>query len=101
MIELAGRTLTRTTAPRVAVPPWQRGVGLLRQGPGLFPHLSVRDNLAYAGTAGGGAELTSLALALGIGDLLTAMPSSAVRRSAASRRPWPAAARPLRRAAAR
>ncbi len=74
-IELAGRTLTRTTAPRVAVPPWQRGVGLLRQDPGLFPHLSVRDNLGYAGIAGGGGELTSLALALGIGDLLAAMPA--------------------------
>ena len=26
----------------VEVPPWQRRVGLLRQDPGLFPHLSVR-----------------------------------------------------------
>ena len=29
-VELAGRTLTRMTLPRVAVPPWQRGIGLLR-----------------------------------------------------------------------
>jgi molybdate transport system ATP-binding protein len=76
LVELAGRTLTRTSAPRVAVPPWQRRVGLLRQDPGLFPHLSVRDNLAYARTADAdGSELAELAEALGIGDLLTAMPS--------------------------
>ena len=76
LIELAGRTLTRTAAPAVAVPPWQRQVGLLRQDPGLFPHLSVRDNLAYArATDPRGAELTGLAGALGIGDLLDAMPA--------------------------
>ncbi len=58
------------------MPPWQRGVGLLRQDPGLFPHLSVRDNLAYARPAGSrGGELTSLADALGIGELLSAMPA--------------------------
>jgi molybdate transport system ATP-binding protein len=75
-VELAGRTLTRTTAPRVAVPPWQRRIGLLRQDPGLFPHLSVRDNLAYARTADAhGGELTELADALGIGSLLAAMPA--------------------------
>jgi ABC-type sulfate/molybdate transport systems ATPase subunit len=75
-VELAGRTLTRTTAPRVAVPPWQRRIGLLRQDPGLFPHLSVRDNLCYARTADAhGGELTELADALGIGGLLAAMPA--------------------------
>ncbi len=76
LIELAGRTLTRTARPRVAVPPWQRRVGLLRQDPGLFPHLSVRDNLAYARSADPrGAELTELAGALGIAELLAAMPA--------------------------
>ncbi|MGB6453032.1 MAG: ABC transporter ATP-binding protein, partial [Streptosporangiaceae bacterium] len=105
-IELAGRILTRTTSPRVAVPPWRRRVGLLRQDPGLFPHMSVRDNLSYARTAraaarasagsgsagsgsagsgaasagsggpgGPGTELSRLADALGIGDLLAAMPA--------------------------
>jgi ABC-type sulfate/molybdate transport systems ATPase subunit len=75
-VELAGRTLTRTIKPRVAVPPWQRGVGLLRQDPGLFPHLSVRDNLGYARTAGSHRdELKSLADALSIGELLSAMPA--------------------------
>jgi molybdate transport system ATP-binding protein len=101
-IELAGRILTRTSRPRVAVPPWQRRVGLLRQDPGLFPHLSVRANLTYARTArhgtgtatrtgpvigtgtttrtgadqgAPGAELTEVADALGIGSLLAAMPA--------------------------
>jgi molybdate transport system ATP-binding protein len=94
-IELAGRILTRTSRPRVAVPPWLRRVGLLRQDPGLFPHMSVRDNLAYARSAraatkasaesaaagaetggrGGTGELAQLADALGIGDLLAAMPA--------------------------
>jgi ABC-type sulfate/molybdate transport systems ATPase subunit len=76
MVELAGRTLTRTSSPRIAVPPWRRRVGLLRQDPGLFPHLSVRGNLAYARTADPhGTELAVLADALGIDDLLTAMPA--------------------------
>jgi molybdate transport system ATP-binding protein len=92
-IELAGRVLTRTSKPRIAVPPWQRRVGLLRQDPGLFPHLSVRANLTYARTASHGAaaapagpgaagaaaaassELTQVADALGIGGLLAAMPA--------------------------
>jgi molybdate transport system ATP-binding protein len=75
-VELAGRTLTRTVAPRVAIPPWRRRVGLLRQDPGLFPHLSVRDNLAYARNADpGGAELAGLAAALGLDGLLQAMPA--------------------------
>ena len=47
-VELGGRVLTCTDAPAVAVPPWLRRVGLLRQDPGLFPHLTVRANLTYA-----------------------------------------------------
>jgi ABC-type sulfate/molybdate transport systems ATPase subunit len=59
-----------------AVPPWQRRVGLLRQNPGLFPHLSVRDNLCYAPTASPSAdELSSLASVLGIETLLPVMPA--------------------------
>jgi molybdate transport system ATP-binding protein len=82
-IELGGRTLTSTDSPRVAVPPWERRVGLLRQDPGLFPHLSVRANLTYARSArpgrGGreavGVELTGIASSLGIEGLLGAMPA--------------------------
>jgi len=75
-IELAGRVLTSTAPPAVALPPWQRRVGLLRQNPGLFPHLTVRDNLCYAPSAPRpGAELSALASVLGIESLLSAMPA--------------------------
>ena len=77
-VALHGRVLTSTVpaTPARAVPPWQRRVGLLRQDPGLFPHLSVRDNLGYAPTADRhGAELAELAGLLGIGGLLPAMPA--------------------------
>jgi molybdate transport system ATP-binding protein len=76
VISLGGRVLTSTVPPVTAVPPWQRRVGLLRQNPGLFPHLSVRDNLCYAPSAPkSGPELSSLAAALGLDGLLTAMPA--------------------------
>jgi len=76
LITLAGRVLTATAPPPVAVPPWQRRVGLLRQDPGLFPHLSVRANLGYGPAADrSGAELVQLAEMLGIGNLLAAMPA--------------------------
>jgi ABC-type sulfate/molybdate transport systems ATPase subunit len=76
LVKLAGRVLTSTEQPQVAVPPWRRQVGLLRQDPGLFPHLSVRDNLLYARSADPtGSELGELADALGIGALLAAMPA--------------------------
>jgi ABC-type sulfate/molybdate transport systems ATPase subunit len=76
LISVNGRVLTSTDPPVRAVPPWQRRVGLLRQNPGLFPHLSVRDNLRYAPSAPrSGTELSSLAAVLGIGDLLSAMPA--------------------------
>ncbi len=72
-IVLGGRVLT-STEPRQAVPPWDRRVGLLRQDPGLFPHLSVRANLAY-GRPAPEPELTELAGLLGVGDLLPVMPA--------------------------
>jgi ABC-type sulfate/molybdate transport systems ATPase subunit len=76
LISVNGQVLTSTDPPVRAVPPWQRRVGLLRQNPGLFPHLSVRDNLCYAPSAPrSGTELSSLASELGIGDLLSAMPA--------------------------
>jgi ABC-type sulfate/molybdate transport systems ATPase subunit len=73
---LGGRLLTSTDPPQIMVPPWQRRVGLLRQDPSLFPHLSVRDNLRYAPSASRSpAELAELATVLGIGGLLAAMPA--------------------------
>jgi len=78
-VELGDRVLTSTAVsgvagPGVAVPPWQRRVGLLRQDPGLFPHLSVRANLLYARSASP-TELDALAASLEIGGLLSAMPA--------------------------
>jgi ABC-type sulfate/molybdate transport systems ATPase subunit len=76
LITLDGEVLTRTERPAVSVPAWRRQVGLLRQDPGLFPHLSARANLAYAREVDPvGVELTTLADALGIGELLAAMPA--------------------------
>lgn len=75
-VVLGDRVLTSTAPPVRAVPPWQRRIGLLRQDPGLFPHLSVRDNLAYAPAVDRcGAELAELAGLLGLGGLLSAMPA--------------------------
>jgi molybdate transport system ATP-binding protein len=75
-VMLAGRVLTRTAAPRLAVPPWRRGIGLLRQDPGLFPHLTVRQNLEYgAGRNPDRARTTRLAAGLGIDGLLADRPA--------------------------
>ncbi len=57
-----------------SLPPWRRRIGLLRQDPGLFPHLSVRDNLLY-GRGTSVAELPGLAAELGIAELLPSMPA--------------------------
>jgi molybdate transport system ATP-binding protein len=80
IVVLGGRVLTRTAAPRRQVPPWQRRVGLLRQDPALFPHLSVRQNLAYAaktrpGPGTGRDEITRVAERLGIGGLVDDRPA--------------------------
>jgi ABC-type sulfate/molybdate transport systems ATPase subunit len=75
-VVLGGRVLTRTAAPHRQVPPWQRRVGLLRQDPALFPHLSVRQNLAYAAAPGTGRdEIARIAERLGIGGLLDDRPA--------------------------
>jgi molybdate transport system ATP-binding protein len=73
-VQLGGRLLTSTDSPREFVPPWRRRVGLLRQDPGLFPHLSVRGNLCYAPGADR-RELAEVVDVLGIAGLLPAMPA--------------------------
>jgi ABC-type sulfate/molybdate transport systems ATPase subunit len=78
LILLRGRVLTSTDKPVTVIPPWRRKVGLLRQDPGLFPHLTVRANLLYGrqgSEAEAAAELTDLARVLGIDELLGSMPA--------------------------
>lgn len=75
-IVLNGRVLTSTEPPRRAVPPWQRRTGLLRQDPGLFPHLTVRQNLEYgAGRPGRPLQTARLAAPLGLEGLLDDPPA--------------------------
>jgi ABC-type sulfate/molybdate transport systems ATPase subunit len=74
-VVLGGRVLTSTASPGEFVPPWRRRVGLLRQDPALFPHLSVRGNLCYAPGADS-RELAQVVDALGIAGLLPAMPAA-------------------------
>ena len=73
-VVLRERVLTSTSPPHRAVPSWQRRVGLLRQDPGLFPHLSVMQNLTYSCAGEGAGEAKELADLLGVGDLLSVMP---------------------------
>lgn len=75
-VTLAGRVLTQTAPPRQAVPPWRRRIGLLRQDPGLFPHLTVQQNLEYgAGRNPDPARTARLAADLGIQALLADRPA--------------------------
>ncbi len=74
-IRLAGADLTR-------VPIERRGLGYVPQHLGLFPHLTVRDNLAYSARARGvpAAEfqplVDKLVAATGIGALLDRRPAT-------------------------
>ncbi len=56
----------------VVVPPWERRVGWVPQDLLLFPHLSVRENLGYAGAADADVETT--AGLLQVTDLLDRRP---------------------------
>tara|TARA_B100000470_G_C19534816_1_gene277768 strand:- start:28 stop:492 length:465 start_codon:yes stop_codon:yes gene_type:complete len=56
----------------VNMPTWERRVGWVPQDTLLFPHLSLRENLAYAGS--GPAEVEKMAESLFLSDLLDRRP---------------------------
>ena len=62
-VELAGRVLL-DSAKRIFVEPWERRVGWVPQDDLLFPHLSVRQNLAFAGANPGDVEEMAEMLAI-------------------------------------
>ena len=70
-IVLDGTTLT-DTATGTFVPPARRSVGVVFQEGRLFPHMSVRANLTYAGSDG----LDAVTDMLGIGHLLNRRPGT-------------------------
>jgi molybdate transport system ATP-binding protein len=45
-VAIAGRNLL-DTAQRIATPPGRRSIGFVTQQPGLFPHLTARENVAF------------------------------------------------------
>ncbi|MGY0502413.1 sulfate/molybdate ABC transporter ATP-binding protein [Nocardia sp. FBN12] len=61
-VRLGDRTLT-DTAEGIALPPHRRGVSLLAQDPLLFPHLSVRDNVAFGPRSAGASTRTARKIA--------------------------------------
>ncbi|MFB4349493.1 sulfate/molybdate ABC transporter ATP-binding protein [Microbacterium sp. CR_7] len=52
-IAVDGRVVDRVSTPRVRTEPMRRGIVLLGQNPRLFPHLSVRENVAFGPRAAG------------------------------------------------
>lgn len=72
-IRLGERLLSSATSPAADVAVGRRGIGLLRQNPGLFPHLTVLENIGYAS----GVDQAVARVAgerLGLGGLLEARP---------------------------
>lgn len=63
------------SSQRIDVPPQQRRVGLVFQAPTLFPHLSVRGNVAF-GAAADPARVNEMAALLEIGPLMERRPNA-------------------------
>lgn len=72
-IELDHRRLSSAARSVADVPVGRRGVGLLRQNPGLFPHLTVLDNIRYPSGAPAAAA-AGAAQRMGLGALLQSRP---------------------------
>lgn len=71
VVEVDGETWLDSQAGTY-VPPWLRGVGWVPQEGSLFPHLTVRDNLGYAGVSM--EEVKATAAFLEVGELLARTP---------------------------
>jgi molybdopterin-binding protein len=70
-VPVAGGRITLEATDVTALPPERRGVGFVYQAYHLFPHFSVRENIAYGLAApDGDGRVEELAHLLGIGDLL-------------------------------
>ena len=72
-IRLGERRLSTADSRTADLPPGRRGVGLLRQNPGLFPHLTVLENIGYSP----GVDPAAARVAgerLGLGALMGARP---------------------------
>jgi len=70
-VEVDGATW-QDAARGIVVPPWERRVGWVPQDLLLFPHLTVRENLGYAGATG--SEIEETAGLLQVGALLDRRP---------------------------
>jgi molybdate transport system ATP-binding protein len=81
-VVLDGRVLSEAGADRVQVPPHRRRTALLAQDPLLFPHLSVRDNVAFGPRSAGTGRIesrrraTALLEEVGVADLADRRPGS-------------------------
>ena len=75
-----GDVVWQDDAQRRFMPPHQRPLGYVIQEAALFPHLSVRDNLAYgrqrAGAAAQAVDLAGVVDLLGIGALMDRRPAT-------------------------
>ncbi|MGB7409161.1 MAG: ATP-binding cassette domain-containing protein [Pontixanthobacter sp.] len=74
-IAVGGRTLF-DSENHVAVPPHKRDCGYVFQDNRLFPHLTVRDNLAYGARHANGTAIDEMADRLEIDDLLHRHPGA-------------------------
>lgn len=73
-----GEAVWQDAARDLFVPTHRRALGMVFQEAGLFPHLSVRRNMAYGQQRSGaasGLSLVDMAELLGIGGLLDRMPA--------------------------